>query len=113
MPGHACWAKEGFHFSLDLPCLRDVTQKSLFGMLRHFFSQTTHVHGMQMHVNVGFILFLCRTMFCSVLSLSNQCMLLLQQRMAHSLLEAGHLAPSMFGPQAAANCYEAGLHTTR
>lgn len=82
-------------------------------MLWHLFSQSMHVHGIHMHVKVGFILLVRRTMFCSVLSLLNQCMLLLQQRMAYLLLEAGHLAPSMFGPQAAANYYEAGLHTTR
>lgn len=68
---------------------------------------------MLMHAKVALHLMVCRTMYCSVLSLLNQCMLLLQQQMAHLLLEAEHLVPSMFGHPATASCYEVGLHTTR
>lgn len=55
----------------------------------------------------------CRTMFYSVLSLLNQCILLLQQQMARLLLEEGPLVPSMSGLQAAVSYYEVGLRTTR
>ena len=58
-------------------------------------------------------MFACRTMFCSVLSLLNQCMLLLQQQMAHLLLEGGLLVPSISGPQAVVSCCGVGLHTIR
>lgn len=76
-------------------------------------AHTTHLRSMLMHAKVALHLLVCRTMYCSVPSLLNQCMPLLQQQMAHLLLEAERLVPSMFGPPAAASCCKVGLHTTR